>query len=589
MGARVFRFTGRRTLLAFVVVLGCVLPAATGAHAATTTVISWKVANLAPQKTFAFIDIASSNSSGVQTWSVVGKCSLKGKTIVTKASGKCAVTLTVAAKGAFTATTSTRSLQIVELSKPSVTNVGETVVEGPIKTGKGTPRVGTVDFDGKVFNYSQKEFFISGSARSYTSAVPLTDDGLWTVAPAETADYKTRIVVRRPIDPAKFNGTVMVEWMNVTAGFDTPPVWSFGDMEMQRSGAIWVGVSAQRVGIEGGGNALGAALSLKKFDPERYGVLVHPGDNFSYDIFSQIGATVWRNPTKLFGELLPIQVLAMGESQSAFRLATYIDALAPLQDIYSGYFVHSRGSYGAALSVAPLADIAGPRALLSRTDIKRPVLVFSSETDVVGANLGYRRAYQKDSEWFRSWEVAGTAHGDAYSLGIGDTDNGKGSGDTALFAAMMKPPTAIYFGAVKCDLPINAGPHTYVLRSALSALDAWVRTGKAPRSMPMLEANEDVLTYQRDTNGNAKGGIRTPQVDVPIATLSGQGQSGQSFCGLFGTTIVFTKKELKALYATKAAFTKKWIAATNAAVATGAILEVDAAEIRRVAQAYPGR
>jgi hypothetical protein len=76
---------------------------------------------------------------------------------------------------------------------------------------------------------------------------------------------------------------------------------------------------------------------------------------------------------------------------------------------------------------------------------------------------------------------------------------------------------------------------------------------------------------------------------VPIATLSGQGQSGQSFCGLFGTTIVFTKKELKALYATKAAFTKKWIAATNAAVATGAILEVDAAEIRRVAQSYPGR
>lgn len=589
MRVLVSRSAGRASLLASAVALGCVLPAATVAHAATTTVISWKVANLAPQKTFALSDIASSNSPGVQTWSVVGKCSLTGKTIITKASGKCAVTVTVAAKGAFTAKTSMRSFALVELSKPSVTNVGETVVEGPIKTGKGTPRVGVFDFDGKVFNYSQKEFFVSGTAHAFTSSVPLSDDGLWTVAPAETAEYKTRIVVRRPIDPEKFNGTVMVEWMNVTAGFDTPPVWSFGDMEMQRSGAIWVGVSAQRIGIEGGGNPLGAALALKKFDPERYGVLVHPGDNFSYDIFSQIGATVWRNPTKLFGELIPVQVLAMGESQSAFRLATYINALAPLQDVYSGYLVHSRGSSGAALSVAPLADIPGPKALRSRTDIKRPVLVFSSETDVVGASLGYRRARQDDSAWFRSWEVPGTAHGDAYSLGIGDTDNGKGSGDTALFAAMMKPPTAIYFGAVKCDLPINAGPHSYVLRSALSALDSWARTGGAPRSMPILEVNEDILTYQRDSKGIARGGIRTPQVDVPIATLSGQGQSGGSFCGLFGTTTVFTKKELTALYKTKAAFTKKWIAATNAAVATGAILEVDAVEIRRVAQAYPGR
>ncbi len=478
------------------------------------------------------------------------------------------------------------------LTAPLIKNVGETTVRGPIEnTATNKTRVGTFDFEGKHFNYAQSEFFISGTAQAFTSSVPLTDDGLWTVTPAATADYKTRIVVRRPVDPAKFNGTVMVEWMNVTAGFDTPPVWSFGATEMQRSGAIWVGVSAQKVGIDGGGNALGAALSLKKANPTRYNELVHPGDNFSYDIFSQVGGTIWRNPAKLFGELVPIQVVALGESQSAFRLATYINALAPLQDVYSGYFVHSRGSRGAALSVPPLADVAGPLALRSRTDIKRPVLVFSSESDVIGVNLGYRRAYQQDSKWFRSWEVAGTAHGDAYSLGIGDLDDGKGSGDTSLFKAMINPPSSIYFGAVKCDFPINAGSHTYVLRSALSALDSWVRSGVAPKSMPLLEANDDNLSYQRDSNGNAKGGIRTPHVDVPIATLSAQGQptEGRSFCGLFGVTTVFGPEQLSALYASKDAFIEKWVAATNKAVEAGAILEVDAVRIREQAKYYPGK
>ena len=32
--------------------------------------------------------------------------------------------------------------------------------------------------------------------------------------------YRTRMIVRRPADPADFNGTVVVEWQNVKAQFD---------------------------------------------------------------------------------------------------------------------------------------------------------------------------------------------------------------------------------------------------------------------------------------------------------------------------------------------------------------------------------
>lgn len=473
-------------------------------------------------------------------------------------------------------------------SAPRVEGVAEASVEGPITAGKGV-RVGVGNFDGSPFGYKEEEYFLSGSATAYTSPEPLSEDGNWSVQNGDSADYTTRIVVRRPADATKFNGTVFVEWLNVTAGFDTGPVWTFASVEIQRTGAVWVGVSAQKVGVEGGGNALGASFVLKTSDPVRYGKLSHPGDDFSYDIFSQVGATVWRDSARVLGGLAPKRVVAMGESQSAFRMTTYINALAKKHDVFSAYLVHSRGSRAAQLSTSPRPEIQGPDPARIRTDIDRPVLVFSSETDLVGERLGYRRAEQDDSKWFRSWNVVGTAHADAYSLGIGDTDYGSGDADNKLFAALLDAPTSVYFGVIKCDAPINAGPHTYVLRAALRALDEWVRTGNPPASMPRMKVNSDVTDYERDANGIALGGIRTPQVDVPVSTLSGLGQSGESFCGLFGTTTQFAAGTLSSMYASKSNFVDKWNTATDAAVAAGAFLSEDAEHVKAAAMAgYPG-
>lgn len=472
--------------------------------------------------------------------------------------------------------------------QPTLGDVAAATVEGPVTGGLGVPVIGTGTFDGTPFGYQETEFFVSGSANSYTSAEPLSEDGQWNVTVNDQAAYKTRIVVRQPEDPADFNGTVFVEWLNVTAGLDTPPDWSYAKVEIMRSGAIWVGVSAQRVGIEGGGNPLGEVRVLKKADPERYGSLAHPGDNYSYDIFSQVGASIWRDAALLFGDSTPERVIAMGESQSAFRLTAYLNAVSLADDVFNGYLVHSRGSRSAQLSSEPGPDVPGPQIARIRTDLERPVLTLSAETDVVGQALGYRRAAQPDTDVFRSWEIAGTAHADAYSLGIGDTDDGSGRGSAELFAAMLNPPKSVYFGLLTCDLPINAGPHTYVVRSALAALDTWVRSGQPPASMPTLEATPDLEGFVLDERGNAVGGIRTPHVDVPVAVLSGLGQQGGSFCGLFGVTTPFTAEQLAALYPSKDDFIAKWTEATEAAVASGAILAADADEILASAEQYPG-
>lgn len=469
---------------------------------------------------------------------------------------------------------------------PAVSGVASASVEGPVTGGLGQVVLGVSPFDVTAWDYVENEFFVRGTASSFTSATELSTDGQWTVTPYDEAEYATRIVVRTPADASRFNGTVMVEWLNVTAGLDVSPSFDLSKNEILRSGMAWIGVSAQRVGVEGGGNPTGAVRVLKIADPERYGTLNHPGDDYSYDMFSQIGALVWNESATILGGLAPERVIAAGESQSAFRLTSYINALAPIHDVFDAYLVHSRGARGANLLSEPRPVVPGPSVAQIR-DIGRPVLVFSAETDVVGESLGYRRAEQPETDNFRSWEVAGTAHADAYSLGISETDIGDGNGDVALFAANLDAPSSVYFGIVTCEKPINAGPHTYVLRAAIRALDTWVRTGVAPAITPRLEANADLTGYALDANGNALGGIRTPHVDVPVAALSGLGQAGGSFCGLFGTTATFTDEQLTSLYADKADFRAKWDAAVDAAVASGAVLAEDADAIKASAEGYP--
>ena len=90
------------------------------------------------------------------------------------------------------------------------------------------PDVGSINllaqnFDLGEVGYQQTEFFIEGTASAFTNVSELGSDGFWVLEPAEQAAYKTRIVVYSPVDPADFNGIVQMEWLNVTAGFETPP------------------------------------------------------------------------------------------------------------------------------------------------------------------------------------------------------------------------------------------------------------------------------------------------------------------------------------------------------------------------------
>src|ERR671910_140596 len=407
--------------------------------------------------------------------------------------------------------------------------------------------------------YVEEEFFVEGTARAYEPVAPLAEDGRWDVRTTTTAPYRTRVLVRRPKNPAKFNGVVQVEWLNVSGGLDAAPNWGFGNAELLRGGYAWVGVSAQAVGVN----------SLKK-DPGRYGTLEHPGDGYSYAIYSQVGEVLrWPTGTNLLGNRrYKIRtMIADGESQSAFRMVTYINAIQPHTGLFDGFFVHSRFAVGAAVSDGGAGAIPNPT--LIRTDTKKPVLVLESETDVPR----HLPARQPDSARYRLWEVAGTAHFDEDGL----------HALTGIPKEQMAttPPLG-------CTPRINSAPQRYIVDTAIHDLARWAAGGPAPpKAPPIAIAPGPPPTIQRDEHGNARGGIRPPQLEAAVATLSGEPGGGPGFCSLFGTTIAFDADRLSSLYPTHQDYVQAFSKAADRAQRDGFLLPADAKEAKAEAKRSP--
>jgi hypothetical protein len=459
------------------------------------------------------------------------------------------------------------------------------IVEGPI-TGPGAPFLINTSSDQTLSaaGYEAKEYFISGTATSYRSVNDLPANGMWEVESAESAAYKTRILVYRPVDAAKFNGTVVVEWFNVSGGLEAGPDWTLMHNELLRRGYAWIGVSAQYGGVEGyAATSLDIIkMDLKTANAQRYGSLSHPGDEYSYDIYSQV-ASIIRNP----GSVNPLagchveRILAVGESQSAMRLTTYINAILPRVQLFDGFLVHGRLCTAASLGSDALhgGNLSNMTPVFLRTDIDVPVLILESETDVL--KLGYYRARQDDTDKIRLWEMAGTAHADLYLVAKGSSDTGNDP-SIANLVEVLSP----YPGVIECGSPINDGPQHFIAKAAIHQLDSWVRTGISPTIADRLEIAGDPPAFVLDALGNVKGGIRTPYVDVPIARLSGLGQPDASIVvSLFGTTKLFDDAILATLYPDHGVYVTAVENATDAAVKAGFVMPEDGELIKAAAAA----
>ena len=451
--------------------------------------------------------------------------------------------------------------------------MGNVRVEGPVP---GPFVLWTTSFDLESQGYVGEEYFLFGTARSYRHLTEPADDGEWLVEPADSTNYVTRLVLYRPLDMASFSGSVHVEWLNVSGGLDAAPGWLYAHRHLMRTGDAWAGVSAQKVGIDGVGLDLG--MHLKAVDPERYRRLAHPGDAYAYDIFTQAIVAV-RDQLGLAGGTG--SVLAMGSSQSAMALVTYLNAIDPHDKVIDGCLVHGRGAEAMPLDGGFVPWQYGEHRIgrhRVRSDVRVPVLTVQSETDVV--LLGGGRARQPDTETFRLWEVAGAAHFDTYGLQVALRDNG----DIPL--AELSDPATPGDGAGGVGPTYNSSWQMhYVLQSALAHLGRWSRGVEPapPAAGRLLSPDAEASSLLLSALGLVRGGVRTPWVDAPVAVHSGLREAdseGAHIDLLFGATTVFEAGVLEGLYpGGRTEYMERFATALDRSVLSGFILADDEDEI----------
>ncbi len=413
----------------------------------------------------------------------------------------------------------------------------------------------------------EAEFFFEGTARRFALAGSdeYSTDGRWAAEIAGEARFRSRMVVLRPRDPSDFNGTVIVEWNNVSSGEGFLNAYAGAD-RLLRAGFAVVGVSAQAVGIEAED-----LPSLKSFDAERYGSLHHPGDEYSYDIFTQAGDLLGPDrsgdPDPL-GELAVRHLVAVGASQSSARLGTYFNALQQDTARYDGFVLVVYPNSPTALAAADAPDVMpqtfGPNIFqlldwyryVLRDDLSAPVIVLNSESEASECHPNS----QPDTELIRWWEVPGTSH------------------------TGVVTPAGMTVEALPVGTDIGFGP---ALHGAYHSMHRWLDDGVAPPRQPRLLKEGDPPRFARDEHGNATGGIRWPDIVAPVGTHVAEAIEGDGSNLLRGTTTYFSADELATLYPDHGAWVAQYRDAVAALVESGVILDGDAADMVAKAESTP--
>ncbi|WP_409329377.1 alpha/beta hydrolase domain-containing protein [Trujillonella humicola] len=421
-------------------------------------------------------------------------------------------------------------------------------VAGPVE-GERAPYGAPPDEVLAARGYVSEEFLLGGEAAAYRhpEEVPPSADGVWAAEAVAAAPYRTRLLVVRPRDAAAFSGTVFLEWQNVSAGVEQPAPTGG---EVYR-GHAWVGVSAQVAGLYGTPRRRSRAsrrAPLLDADPERYGVLFHPGEPACFDIFSAAALAVGPARSTAVDPLggLPVgRVVATGGSQSAMRLCAYADAVHPSHRVVDAFL----------LSVwegrAPQLDAdADPlyRRTTVREDLGVPLLVVNSEFEVTAtAPLALH-----DTPLRRIWEVTGTPHA---------------------IGRPLPPAPAGEWGAN----PVSWRP---VHEAAMRAVHTWLAHGVAPLAQPRVTlAGRPVPRIVRGEDGNAWGGIRVPEIAVPVAEHRGR-KGGTGHPPVHGGRRAFPEALLRRLYRSRDDYAQQWLDAVEDLLSAGVVLPEDAPAMR---------
>ena len=459
--------------------------------------------------------------------------------------------------------------------------------------------------------YEEKEYLFSGTASVYRTVKGDEVEPVW-----KDVSYTNRMIIRRPRDPARFSGKVVVEITNATGRWDIERMWIISQRYFVNHGIIYVGLTSKPDVFD----------SLVRFDKERYGRInwpnPRPADQWKKPDLGLIGmpqyvredqecGLFWdmltdvadllrggRNRDKdncisLAGQDGSVQnplaeqdgsaqnplalykvnyVCLTGWSQSAGYLTRYVNSFAyrdranRKHPVYDGYF-NAGPVYigGIPANQEEYALAEGPQ-LAWVHHVEEPFVIVQTESEVTafGTETVPRCDSDEPGRLCRVYEIPGATHDTRYSLvDYYETDS-------SVVKAGVKPE---YEGI---HAYANNYPYDFPMNAAYDHFFRWVETKTAPPRLPRIEtvASQESV---KDALGNAKGGMRSVFIDLPtcryrVCSTMKDGRKNP----LFGYEEPYSAALLKELYGTLEHYRELAQKLTERHVRQGYVLEEDA-------------
>lgn len=386
----------------------------------------------------------------------------------------------------------------------------------PLPAGNGSLPLGTASLAGEVgiplapAGYREDEYLVTGTAGIWGR------DGHGAAQRLRTARYVTRVLVRRPEDPSGFSGVVEMEPLH--QDYDAAMTWRAAHRWIMRSGAAWVGVT-QHAPI--------AASMREAFDPERYGALSIPAVGMGFDILGDVALAVRSGGVPaLSGRWAPQRVYLSGWSATgSFCRAFLGDGFhgrhrgADGSPAFDGYLIGVSSGGAPVGGYPPLSDgvdrpaASDPRRTIGGHDV--PVIELLSELESETHGPCLRPDSDAPGDRYRLYQVAGCSH-DSFGARrvLTNTEQYRRRG--------LEVPVR------RTNEPASDARGEVIAHAVLELLDRWVAESRTPPSAARFELEDpppdhanptgDARALRRDRLGNAIGGIRTPWVEVPVAS-----------------------------------------------------------------------
>lgn len=424
----------------------------------------------------------------------------------------------------------------------------------PVTGPPGSHAFNSVSFnnvpqDLRTVGYQEQEYFLSGLANAYQYANPTNpaDDSVMRVQ-ANAVPYVDRILVRAPVDPARFSGNVILEVADDIAGSESEVEWAHAKRQFLLNGDAYVAVTSLPTGV----------ATLKAFNPTRYGALNWPDiaatknacsdgpeQGIVFDIITSLGTLLKQNnPNGPLPHLHVRRVFISGYSGAAITLLTYDRVFGLHSPLFDGYFFDAGGTRGqingCEAKAAAAARVQPPASTVSPVFQRQTASDIAYSQSVFGHVPLKSDDSNKPDDRYRYYEVAGAAHVDGDSIRnspeVGDLPSSPGETNPQSFTESQ----FIRFCGLASPTLITAFPNRYVDDALWRNLEHWAAEGtryNPPAEKSTLLINSATYSGLQPQSG----GVRSPAVDVPIDSYAnGVGQpttdpaSGQSACFLTG-------------------------------------------------------